>query len=257
MSTFFCWQWRCWNNMSRYTRPYRHHATSQPTLATNLNATKRVEGRGHYTPPNRYVVDFILYFVCTNAFDIVDFDATIRRRRGKTSLSSPCHFWARREGKPSATLHNLGIEYSYSILRVSTVYCPLPPRPPSKSSANARFQGWWTLPVSHPRRRAAKACFCAHHQSRQWKRRPLPNDRVRRGVMPSSSCRSFLFDRLSTRCAYLIVPSLCLSKRWGGTSLLIMPSLCFSTWHDRGGYSSSSRLRAIPFINNMQIICNV
>ena len=62
--------------MSRYTRPYRHHATSQPTLATNLNATKRVEGRGHYTPPNRYVVDLILYFVCTNAFDIVGFDAT-------------------------------------------------------------------------------------------------------------------------------------------------------------------------------------
>ena len=146
--------------MSRYTRPYRHHATSQPTLAANLNATKRVVGRGHYTPPNRYVVDFILYFVCTNAFDIVDFDAT----KGQNLFVVSMPFLST---KPSAKLHNLGIEYEYSILRVSTVYCPLPPRPPSKSSANARFQGWWTLPVSHPRRRAAKACFCAHHQSRQ------------------------------------------------------------------------------------------
>jgi len=156
------------------------------------------------------------------------------RRRGKTSSSCLHAIFEHEEraNPPHPPQHctTIGIKCEHSIPRVSTVYCPPPPLPPLKSSANARFQGWWALPVSHPRRRAAKARFCAHnHQSQCRKRLPLPNDRVRRGVMPfspchvisfrhgekgtllvvsflfdtgwvpSSSCRSFLFDRLSTR----------------------------------------------------------
>src|SRR6266545_7166372 len=104
--------------MSRYTRPYRHHTTSQPNLAANLNARKRVEGRGQYTPTNRYVVDLILYFVCPNVFDIVDFDAT----KGQTSMSCVHAIFEHEERAnplhPPQYCTTLRIEYEHSIPRV-------------------------------------------------------------------------------------------------------------------------------------------
>jgi len=203
--------------------------------------------------------------------------------RGKTSLSCLHAIFEHKERAnpldPPQYCTTIGIECEHSIPRVSTVYCP-PPLLSSKSSANARFQGWWALPVSQPQRRAAKARFCAHHHQSPWRKwLPLRNNRVRRGVMPSSPCqchvdmvrrvRSLLCRSFSTRggfpphcavpffstgfrhgeerCAHLMVPSLCYLKWWGGMSLLIMPSLCFSTWHDRGEYSFSSCLCAISF----------
>ena len=164
------------------------------------------------------------------------------RRRGKPLCHVSMPFSSTKRGQTHFTLRNIA--------------------QPSESSMNTQFRGFWLCTVHCHHCRP----FCAyHHQSHNKNDCPCQTtgwgevwcpphhlvsflfDVVRR--VRSLSCRSFLFNRLSTRCAHLMVPSLCFSKRWGGTSLLIMPSLCFSTWHDRGGYSS--RLHAIPFINNM------